>query len=253
MSKKKWLIVIGAVAALGVMAIGLVVVGLGIAFIAGPQIAGAEVGLPSYKLQQTGSTHPGYLRTTLTNAGNVYVSDYEEYSLQLMDLDPHQVIGHYNLGGKVCAISGQPTTAYVAVDEGSEMPAFAVFRNTRHPPFDGRNATFSSMQITRPIGGKTVLRSNDPALMSLVIRTIREGAPAVPQTPVATALANHALLFLYSDQLPGLVFSPAVYFDPTGAIYLSENISIQPSKTSTAVSARCVRADGKLADWLNSQ
>ena len=253
MSKKKWLIVIGAAAALGVTAVGLAVIGLGILFFAGPQIAGAEVGLPSYKLQQTGSAHLGYLRTTLTNASDVYVSDYEEYGLQLIDVDPRQVIGHYNLGGKVCTISGQPTTAYVAVDEGSEMPAFAVFRNTRHPPFDWRKATFSSMQITRPIGGNAVLRSSDPALLAEVIRTIRDGAPAVPAIPVATALANHTQLLLYSDQLPGLVFSPAVYFEPTGAVYLAENISIQPSKTSTSVSARWVLVQGKLADWLNSQ
>jgi hypothetical protein len=253
MSKKKWLIVIGAAAALSVLAVGLVAVGLGIVFFAGPQIAGAEAGSPSYKLQQTASAHPGYLRTTLTSGNATYVSDYEEYGLELLDLEPHQVIGHYGLGGKVCAISGQPSTAYIAVDEGSEMPAYAVFRNTGHAPFDWRKATFSRMQLTRPVGRSAVLRSSDPAILAEVIRTIRDGAAAVPHVPVATALANQTALLLYSDELPGLVFSPAVYFQPTGAVYLSENISIQPSKANTTVNARWVLVEGKLADWLNSQ
>jgi hypothetical protein len=30
----------------------------------------------------------------------------------------------------------------VAADEGSKMPAFGVFWNPRHPPFDCRTATF---------------------------------------------------------------------------------------------------------------
>ena len=52
-----------------------------------------EPGLPIYKLDQKDSTHEGYRRTTVTSGDKTYVVDYEEYSLELMNPEPTQIIG----------------------------------------------------------------------------------------------------------------------------------------------------------------
>ena len=143
------------------MALALLAVALVLSFFAGHETAG--VGLPGSRTAQTASSHPGYLRTTLTSGSGMYVNDYEEYGLQLMSPEPTPVIGRRDFGnGKVCAIPGQPTIAYVAADVGSEMPAYKVFRNGNQPPFDWRSAKFREMQITLPNNQRTVLRSSDP-------------------------------------------------------------------------------------------
>ena len=43
-------------------------------------------------------------------------------------------------GGRICAIDGQKPTAYVAMDCGSEMPSYDVYRNSQQPPADWRKA-----------------------------------------------------------------------------------------------------------------
>jgi len=249
MWKKKWLIWIVVAAGLGVVALALLTLGLVLGFFAG-HADGVE--LPAYHTTQTVSTHPGYLRTTLTSGSGMYVNDYEEYGLRLMNPEPRPVIGQRDLGAKVCAIPGQPTTAYIAADVGGEMPAYEVFRNGKQPPFDWRGVKFREMQITLPNGQRTVLRSSDPEFLAAVVRTLGEGAPASPSTPVSASLTSLSSIALYSDQLPGLAFCPSVYFDPRGSIFLAENISIQPSKNNTAVSARWVLADQKLTEWLTN-
>jgi len=253
MSKKKWLIVVAAAVALSVMAVGVVLIAVVVVFFVGPRALAGGDGIPIYQTQQTASAHPGFRRTILTSGSVSYVNDYEEYGLQLINKEPTQVIGRRPFGdANICAIPGQPTTAYIAADVGSEMPAYEVFRNIKEPPFNWRTATFREMQITLPLGARTVLRSSDLGLLDAVVRSLREGAPAAPPMPVSTSLARHAILSLYSDQLPGLAFCPSVYFDPGGAIYLSENISVLPSKNTTAVTACWVMADEKLERWLTS-
>jgi hypothetical protein len=182
----------------------------------------------------------------------MYVNDYEEYGLRLITCEPRPVIGLRDLGAKVCAIPGQPTTAYIAADDGGEMPAYEVFRNSKQAPFDWRGTKFREMQITLPNSQRTVLRSSNPELLAAVVRTLDQNTPADPSTPVSANLTGLSSIALYSDQLPGLAFCPSVYFDPRGSIYLSENISIQPSKNNTKVSARWVLADQKLTEWLTN-
>jgi hypothetical protein len=253
MSKKKWLIALAAAVALGVVAVSLVCFGLIIGFFIGHQAVAAREGQSAFQCNQTASAHPGYRLTTLTNPSDTYVNDYEEQGLQLMTAEPRPVIGRYGLGGMVCAIPGQPTTAYIAADVGSEMPAYEVFRNIKQPAFNWQSATFGEMQITLPDTGRTVLRSKDPQLLAAVIRTLREGAAGQPATAVAGNLKGLSTIYLYSEQLPGLAYCPSVYFDPDGSIYVSENISIQPSKAFTTVTARWVHADRKVADWLTAR
>jgi hypothetical protein len=102
------------------------------------------------------------------------------------------------------------------------------------------------------MAGRTVLCTKDPQLLAAVLRTLREDAAVQPAAPVAGNLNSASTIYLYSDQLPGLAFSPSVYFDPDGSIYFSENISIQPSRNLTTVTAHWVLAGGKLAKWLRT-
>lgn len=75
---------------------------------------------PVYSFDQTESAHAGYRRTTITSGGMVFVHDLPEYSLQLANSDPKQVVGRTKFGnGKICAIEGLSPTAYLAADMGS--------------------------------------------------------------------------------------------------------------------------------------
>src|SRR5208283_2616402 len=161
--------------------------------------------LPVYTTEQVPSSHPGYRRTTATSGTNVYVSDFEEQMLQLQNYDPTNVIGRSPFGGgKICSIPGEPPTAYIAVDEGSEMPAYAVFRNSQWPPFDWRHATFRSMEYTAQIGPSAHKRTTDPALIEDVIRTLRDGTSVTspPLAAVSGIISNMNGVWLLSDQLP---------------------------------------------------
>ncbi len=145
MSKKKWLILIGLGVALCVVALVSIAFLVSVFLVVGaPPINPL---LPVYTIDQGASAHPGYRRTTATSGTNVYVSDFEEQMLQLQNYDPNHVIGRSPFGGgKICSIPGQPPTAYIAVDEGSEMPGVrgvpqqptaAVRLAPRHVPVDG--------------------------------------------------------------------------------------------------------------------
>lgn len=59
----------------------------------------------------------------------------------------------------------------------------------------------------------------------------------------------HAVL-LWSDQLPGLIFSPQVYLAPTGDVYLAENleaVAFQGAKET--IRARWIPASAKFTQW----
>jgi hypothetical protein len=208
--------------------------------------------LPVYSFDQTDSSHAGYRRTTITSAGTVFVHDYEEYSLQLANFDPKQVVGRSKFGsGKICAIEGQSPTAYLAADMGSEMPAYEVFRGEQQPPFDWGQATFQRMQLAMPEGPAANKVTTDPAVIQDVVLTLRDGTPAAPFTvesevPTSTV---HSLL-LGSDQLPGLVFTPQVYFDPSGQVYLAENLSaVEYKGTHQSIRASWIPASASFTQW----
>src|SRR5580704_10420475 len=99
--KKKWLIVLSAFAVLCFTALAALCIVL---FLVPNRVE--DHFFPVYTTAQIPSTHPGYLRTTLLSGSSVYVNDYEEYSLRLINPEPTQVIGRYGTG-KVCAIPGQ--------------------------------------------------------------------------------------------------------------------------------------------------
>jgi len=208
--------------------------------------------LPVYSFDQTDSSRAGYRRTTITSAGTVFVHDFEEYSLQLADTDPKQVVGRTQFGsGKICAIEGQSPTAYLAADMGSEMPAYEVFRADRQPPFDWRHASFQKMRLTVPVGPAANKVTTDPAVIQDVVSTLSDGTPAAPFT-VETAVGSghvHSLL-LWSEQLPGLIFSPAVYLDPGGQVYLAESVAaVQFKGRDQTIRASWIPASAAFTEW----
>lgn len=253
MSKKKWSILIALAVVLAVVAV--VSIAYLVSLVIGLSASPLDLSLPVYTIDQVPSAHPGYRRTTATCGTNVYVSDFEEQMLQLQNYDPSHVIGRSPFGnGKICSILGQPTTAYIAVDEGSEMPAFAVYRNSQWPPFDWRHATFRSMEYTAPMGPSAHKRTTDPALIEDVIRTLRDGT-AVTSPPLAAVsgiISNMNTVWLICDQLPGLAFNPNVYKEPSGPAYLVDSFVTLNDFTNKWLQVRWIPASPMFNQWLQT-
>jgi len=254
MSKKNWIIL--AVVGIGLGLVGMVLLGsLVIGFLAGhAETTGANSLLPIYTMNQTPSSHAGYRRDTVTSGGDVYVNDYEEAALQLANPEPTNVIGHLGSMGiiKVCSIPGQPVSAYIAGDCGSEMSAYMPFRNLNEKPFDWRTATFREMNAYRPKHSGNPLTTTDPALLAEVIRLLREGTPVeLPGFPF-TGIPDLDYIKMTSDQLPGLLFCPPVFTDANGQIFLAESLMYDDATNPKQLHARWIPASPMLAQWLKS-
>lgn len=213
--------------------------------------------LPVYTTEQTDSAHPGYRRTTVTTAGAEYVNDLEEQSLQIIDTDPKHVVGRSRFGnGKICAIDGQDPAAYLAVDVGSEMPAYEVYRNTGHPPFDWRHASFQKLRLAVPEGPASNKETTDAALIDDVLGTLRDGTPVDPPLPPQPLMTGgstsvHGVL-LFSEQLPGLAFRPSCYLAPSGEVFLAESVSVVFTRTGPMVQATWAAASPLFAQWATT-
>lgn len=226
---------------------------LGLGFFAGRETA-TVAGLPIYTSEQSASAHAGYRHSTLTGGHDVFVNDYEEAALQLADSEPHPFIGRLGAIGnaKVGAIPGQPVTAYVAGDCGSEMPAYVPYRNLQQPPFDWRTATFRELTAGRPNQRSPHLTTTNAALIAEVVRVLRDGTPVELNPLPFNGTTNLNSLKLASDQLPGLLFCPAVYFDGNGTIYLAESLMLDATATPPQLHARWRPASPTLTQWLKS-
>jgi len=251
MSKKKWIILAAGVIALGLMAMVLALVLL-FGLLSGNGESAVASGLPVYTFEQSASSHAGYRHTTLTRGNEVYVSDYEEAALELINPEPSTVIGVIVPMGvsKVCSIPGQPETAYIAADCGGEMPAYAPFRNIKQPPFDWRTAIFREMKAYGPNKSSPNLTTTDPALMAEVVRVLRDGVPVELPGFTFAQIPSIPCLKMASDQLPSLLFCPSVFTDASGQIYLAESLMIDATSTPPQVHARWIPASPKLAQWL---
>ena len=82
MTTKKRLFVIAAGGAVCILGVGTLALAWGFGFF------GEGSRLSVYKLEQTASSHAGYLRTTLTHGNDVYVNDFEEAALRLTTSEP---------------------------------------------------------------------------------------------------------------------------------------------------------------------
>jgi hypothetical protein len=257
MLAKKRFILLAVAVVLCLAVAGAVAVGIGLLIGHDTGPAGA-VGLAVYNFAQTDSTHPGYRRTVMTSGGNpVYVNDYEESALQPANPDPTQVIARKgNFGtSNVCAIPGQPATAYVAADDGSEMPAYVIYRHIAHPPFDWRTATFREMTFYAPRAPNTGLKTTDPALLTEVVTLLRSGTPAPISLPAISTVdaTSIASLKLASDQLPGILFCPVLRTGPDGTLYLAESLQWDLKSSPAQLRARWIPASSKLTHWLQSK
>jgi len=254
MSKKKWFILasILAVGGIGV----LLVCALALGFFAGHEVAtGSDPGLPVYTMgQQSPSSHPGYLHDSVTGGGEVYVHDYEEYCLQLTFTEPQTVIGLMGSisPAKVGAVPGQPVTAYIAVDCGSEMPAYEPYRNIKQPPFDWRTATFREMTARQQYKFGPVVTTTNAALMAEVVRVLRDGTQVELNPFPFSGATNLMTLNLTSDQLPGMLFCPALCYYGNGTIYLAESLMPDFTVTPPQVRARWIPASSMLTEWLKT-
>ena len=214
--------------------------------------------LPVYTTEQTDSAHAGYRRTTVSTAGSEYVNDLEEQSLQIIEAEPRQVVGRSEFGnGKICAIDGQDPSAYLAVDVGSEMPAYEVFRNSRHPPFDWRHADFQKLRLTVPEGPAANKETTDAALIDDVLNTLRNGTPvdpALPPQPLSFTGSSgvHGIL-MFSDQLPGLAFRPSCYLAPSGEVYLADSVTVTYTKTGPLIQAAWISASPQFSRWATTR
>ena len=247
MSAKKWMILIalGMAGCVAMVGIALVVWFLGLGNV------GVDGWLLVYTIEQTASVHPGFLRTTVTSGTSVFVSDYDEYALQLQDVEPKNAIGRGPVGGKmVYTIPGQKPTDYIAVDEGSEMPAYAVYRNSQLPLFDWRHAKFQTMEYTAPMGPAAHKRTTDPALIEEVVSAMRDGTPIPSPSLAAGSVSNLYGVWLYSDQLPGMIYYPKVYADPSGPVYLSESVVMVSANAKQWTEARWIPAGPLFTKWL---
>jgi hypothetical protein len=253
MTKKHWFILAAALLALGVIGVALVLA-LALGFFAGHQEATADgSGLPVYTSEQSASSHAGYRHSTLTCGNDVFVNDYEESALQMMTSDPKPVIGRMAFGdGKICAIPGQPVTAYVAGDCGSEMPAYVPYRNIKQPPFDWRTATFREMTAYRPDRRNPYLTTTNAALLAEVVRNLRDGTSVELSGFPVNGVTNLTTIKMTSDQLPGLLFCPSVYYYGNGTIYLAESLMMDATATPPQLHARWIPASPTLTQWLKS-
>jgi len=253
MTKKQWFILAAALLALGAIGVALVLA-LALGFFAGHQEATADgSGLPVYTSEQSASSHAGYRHSTLTCGSDVFVNDYEEAALQMMTSDPKPVIGRMAFGdGKICAIPGQPITAYVAGDCGSEMPAYIPYRNIKQPPFDWRTATFREMTAYRPDRRNPYLTTTNAALLAEVVRNLRDGASVELSDFPFAGVTNLDTIKMTSDQLPGLMFCPSVYYYGNGTIYLAESLMMDPTATPPQLHAHWIPASPMLTQWLKS-
>lgn len=201
------------------------------------------VPLPYYSMEQIASTHEGYRHTILTSGNTVYVNDYEEAALVPINTEPPQMIGRFLLSGPgrsgLYAIPGQEPSAYAL--EYDPMYQI-VYRNANHPPFDWRAATFQKMRLMFLTANP---KDTDDSLIIENVLTTLKGQTyfAVPFQPMGnyTGYENYSLL-LFSDELPGLMYSVGVHIDIDGQIYLAENI----------ITNRWVQAGTLFSEWVNT-
>lgn len=254
MSTKKWLVVAAVGIGLGMLGMALVLVLLFGVFTGYGETATVGSGLPIYTEEQSASSQEGYRHRSLTCGDIVYVNDYEESALQLVNPEPQTVIGQLGaLGGaRICSIPGQPATAYVACDDGSEMPAYVPYRNIKQKPFDWRSATFREMSAYHARQGGPYLTTTNEALLAEVVRNLRDATPVELPSLTFAGMADLDSIKMTSDQLPSLLFCPYVFTDAKGQIYLAESLMIDAKSTPPRLHARWVPASPTVAQWLNA-
>lgn len=196
--------------------------------------------LPLYTMQQAPSTHTGYYHTTLTSGSTVYVMDFEEYALLPINTEPFQIIGRFPVTiGKsgLYVIPGQDPSAYALEYDPMYQQ---VYRNIDHPPFDWRAAEFQMMRLMLP---NSPIETTDPLVINNALNALHgQTYFTLPMQANGnyTGYENYSLL-LFSDELPGLMYSAGVHVDSSGQVYLAENF----------IANRWVYAGKLFTEWMS--
>ena len=202
---------------------------------------------PRYTMQVTESTHPGYQRSTLTSGSRVYVNDYDEVPMLAINTPSWKVMGELSddEGDKtlVYEIPGQSPNDYVLLAGG--MYPLGVFRNNEIPPFNWRAAKFREMEFAALQGPAAHKRTTDSALIGEVVQSLGEAKSAgtLPANPPPDPNTLTGI-YLRSDELPGITFSPHVYFDKQGQAYLG---------FWNPASPEWVRAGPLFSEWIKNR
>jgi hypothetical protein len=216
MPRKKWPIFLIA----GIILCAVFGVVLAI-YIGGSYVANSSA--PVYAYGQSASAQSGYTRKTLTSEDTTYESDYAEYALNVTGADNSNLVGRVVEGGDIYAIPGQAPSAYVVLWEF--MSPVGIFRNSNHPAFDWRTASFYEIRLSSlTIATATPPVSKDSVnsqLIQDVLTSLKDGEIVSP-SQVSGDVESYAL-YLYSGELQGMNYCAGVYIDAAGRVYLAEN------------------------------
>ncbi len=86
--------------------------------------------------------------------------------------------------------------------------------------------------------------------MAEVVRVLRDSTPVELNPFPFSGATNLTTLNLTSDQLPGLLFCPALGYYGNGNIYLAESLMPDFTVTPPQVNARWILAGPLLTQWL---
>jgi hypothetical protein len=73
-----------------------------------------------------------------------------------------------------------------------------------------------------------------------------------PPSLVAGSTSNLNGVYLFSDQLPGLIYCPDVYMDPVGPVYLAESFAMEKADSKQWTQARWIPASPLFTKWLQT-
>jgi len=108
------------------------------------------------------------------------------------------------------------------------------------------------MEYTEQIGVTAHKRTTDPALIEDVVSTLRDGTPVPSASLASGSVSNLYGVWLFSDQLPGIIYYPKVYVDPSGPVYLAESVVMVSANAKQWTEARWIPAGPFFTKWLQT-
>ena len=230
MTRKKWLIVGGAV----LLVCMIPIVGAAVFFFQ-PWLLTPYI--PLYQFQRGDSNQAGYPLLTLTHGETTYVSDYTEYALSSPGYD--RQIGQTTNGAHLYTIDGQKN--YVVLYDF--MDPVAVFRGVNQPPFDLNTLSVTGMQLASLAfapGMGHEKNTEDSKLIQNVIATVTKGTPI--SSTVSVSDSHKYCLYLFGGDLTTMEYCVGAYLDNAGNVYVAKD----------TLSKEWYPANQLLSDWVQT-
>ena len=111
-------------------------------------------------------------------------------------------------------------------------------------------ARVTSMTACLPDPHHPYLTTTNAALLAEVVRNLRDGTPVELSGFPFAGVTNLTTIKMTSEQLPGLLFCPSVYYYGNGTIYLAESLMMDATATPQKLHARWIPASPTLTQWL---